>query len=90
VTSFEKTYKDKPGTFAALGYDAVSMLAEALKKGKTPEAVKDGLRTIRDFEAVTGIITVTPDGDVEKNAVILEITREGDKYVAKYKAAVNP
>ncbi len=90
VTSFGKTYNDKPGTFAALGYDSVSMLAEALKKGTTPETVRDGLHTIKDFEAVTGKITVTPDGDVEKNAVILEITREGDKYTAKYKASVSP
>ncbi len=90
VTSFEKTYNDKPGTFAALGYDSVSMLAEALKKGTTPEAVKDGLHAIKDLEVVTGKMTVTSDGDVEKNAVILGITREGDKYVAKYKATVNP
>jgi branched-chain amino acid transport system substrate-binding protein len=90
VASFEKTYNDKPGTFAALGYDSVSMLAEALKKGTTPEAVKDGLHTIKDFEAVTGKMTVTSDGDVEKNAVILEITREGDKYTAKYRATVSP
>lgn len=90
VTSFEKKYNDKPGTFSALGYDSVSMLAEALKKGTTPEMVKDGLHAIKDFEAVTGKTTVTPDGDVEKNAVILEITREGDKYLAKYKATVNP
>ncbi|MCX6984449.1 MAG: ABC transporter substrate-binding protein [Lentisphaerae bacterium] len=90
VVSFEKTFNDKPGTFEALGYDSISILAEALKKGTTPEAVKDGLHAIKDFEAVTGKTTVTPDGDVEKNAVILEITREGDKYVAKYKATVNP
>jgi branched-chain amino acid transport system substrate-binding protein len=90
VTSFEKKYDDKPGTFAALGYDSVSMLAEALKKGTSPEAVKDGLHAIKDFEAVTGKMTVTPDGNVEKNAVILEITRDGDKYTAKYRATVNP
>ena len=90
VASFEKTFNDKPGTFEALGYDSLSILAEALKKGTTPEAVKDGLHAIKDFEAVTGKTTLTPDGDVEKNAVILEITREGDKYIAKYKATVNP
>jgi branched-chain amino acid transport system substrate-binding protein len=90
VASFEKTYNDRPGAFAALGYDSLSVLAEALKKGTTPEAVKDGLHAIKDLDAVTGKITVTPDGDVEKNAVILEITREGDKYIAKYKATVNP
>jgi branched-chain amino acid transport system substrate-binding protein len=90
VASFEKKYNDKPGTFAALGYDAVSMLAEALKKGTSPEAVKDGLHAIKDFEAVTGKMTVTADGNVEKNAVILEITRDGDKYTAKYRATVNP
>ncbi|HBC85358.1 MAG TPA: hypothetical protein DCZ94_00220 [Lentisphaeria bacterium] len=90
VSSFEKTYKAKPGTFEALGYDTVSMFCEALKKGTTPETIKDGLRGIKDFEAVTGKISVTPDGNVEKNAVILEIEKDGDKYVAKYKATVNP
>ncbi|HCE43076.1 MAG TPA: hypothetical protein DET40_05980 [Lentisphaeria bacterium] len=90
VSSFDKMYKTKPGTFEALGYDTVSMLIEALKKGSTPEAVKDGLHAIKDFEAVTGKISVTSEGDVEKNAVILEIGKDGGKFVGKYKATVNP
>ncbi len=90
VTSFEKANKAEPGTFDALGYDSVSLLAEALKKGISPESVKDNLHAIKDFEAVTGRITVTPEGDVEKNAVILEIGKDGDKFAGKYKATVNP
>ena len=90
VKSFEKTYNAKPGTFEALGYDTVSMLCEALKKGTTPELVKEGMKGIKGFEAVTGKISVTLDGNVEKNAVILEIGKDGDKYAGKYKATVNP
>ncbi len=90
IADFRKKFGREPGTFEALGYDSVSMLAEALKKASTPEEVKDELLKIKDFEAVTGKLSVTPEGDVEKSAVILDIVKEGDKYTTKYMATVNP
>lgn len=80
----------RPGTFQAQGYDTASMVIAALATGATPEAIKDGLLAIKDLEAVTGSITVTPDGDAIKSAVILEIEREGERYVPKYRATIAP
>lgn len=81
----------KPGTFDALGYDSVSLLAEALKAGATPEAVRGGLAGIRNHEAVTGTISISPDGDAVKSAVILDITRTaGGAFAATYNTTVNP
>lgn len=95
VQAFVKTVSAKlgkaPGTFEAQGYDTASLLIEALKRGTTPEAVKDGLLAIKDFEAVTGSITITPDGDAVKNAPILGIVKQpGGSYATKYLETVSP
>jgi hypothetical protein len=45
---------------------------------------------IKDFNAVTGKITINKDGDAEKSAIVLEIDKNGDKYETKYKTTVNP
>ena len=88
---FEKAFGTKPGSFQALGADSVTMLAEALKTGATtPEATKDALRKLKDVELITGKTSITPDGDVEKSAVILEIRHEGEKFEAKYLSTVEP
>ena len=94
VKSFINEFKTKtqktPGTFEALGYDSILLIAEAAKKGTTPEDIKNGLLTVKDFEAVTGKITITEDGDAEKSAVIMEIVKEGDSFSKKYITTVNP
>jgi branched-chain amino acid transport system substrate-binding protein len=94
VQSFIKMYEQRaqtrPGTFEALGYDTASLLIEALKSGLTPEAVKNGLRAIGKFEAVTGTITIDAQGDAIKSAVILKIVRSGDKFATKYVTTVDP
>lgn len=80
-----------PGTFEALGYDSMTLLAEAIKSaGDDPKAIAEALRKLKDVDAVTGKITITPEGDARKNAVVLKITKEGDKYVTKYMATVEP
>ncbi len=95
VQAFVKTVSARlgkaPGTFEAQGYDTAALLIEALKHGTTSEAVKDGLLAIKNFEAVTGSITITPDGDAVKNATILGIVKQPDgSYATKYIETVSP
>jgi len=90
IKEFKSRTKKIPGTFEALGYDSVSLLAEAAANGASPESIKNALLKIKDFEAVTGKITITKDGDAEKSAVVLEIVKDGDSYTTKYKTTVNP
>jgi branched-chain amino acid transport system substrate-binding protein len=79
-----------PGSFEALGYDSVLLLAEAMKGGTTRQAIADGLRAIRGLETVSGKITITPGGDAEKDAVILKIVRDGEAFRTQYVASVSP
>ncbi|MBA4386743.1 MAG: hypothetical protein C0404_02110 [Verrucomicrobia bacterium] len=86
----KRTNGGRPGTFEALGYDSASLAAEALKSGGTPDAVVKGLFAIKDFEAVSGTITIDKGGDAIKSAVILKIVKEGDKFTTKYVTTIAP
>jgi len=91
IADYEKTFKKKPGTFEALGYDSANLVVKAIKtNGASANGVKEGLTKIKNLEAVTGKITIDVNGDAEKSAVILEIIKDGNKYSTKYKETVSP
>ena len=90
IKNFKAKYNKEPGTFEALGYDSVLLLAEAAKNGTTPDMIKNSLSKIKDFNAVTGKISITKDGDAEKSAVVQEIVKDGKVFIKKYKTTVNP
>ena len=63
----------------ALGYDAMSMIVEAIRtSGVTGEAIRRGLLNLKDFPLVTGRITITPKGESEKDVGIFEVKRSDD------------
>ncbi|HTV23424.1 MAG TPA: ABC transporter substrate-binding protein, partial [Polyangiaceae bacterium] len=88
VTDFKAKYGQEPTGLGALGYDAAIVLFAAIQRaGKTdPESVRNALAETKNFEAVSGTISINKDRDAEKSAVILAI--EGGK--AKYRATVKP
>jgi branched-chain amino acid transport system substrate-binding protein len=59
----------------ALAYDAVRLLADAIKRaGSTNRAaVRNELARTRNFEGVTGAISFDENGDPIKNGVIMQI-----------------
>jgi len=60
----------------ALGYDATSMIVEAMRSsGVTGEEIRGGLLNLKDFPLVTGQITITPKGESEKDVIIFEVRR---------------
>jgi branched-chain amino acid transport system substrate-binding protein len=88
VDDFKAKYKIEPTGLGALGYDAATVLFDAMKRaGKTePEPIKVALSQTKDFEGVTGKITIDPERNATKSAVVLKI--EGGK--AKFAATVAP
>ena len=72
-----------PGSFEALGYDAMLLLGQALQKGLRREDVPDAMRSLKDVEAVTGTISITPGGDAVKSAVILQVVKENGKHTSR-------
>lgn len=80
VGDFVRRYKDRfgqtPDALAALGYDAARVLADAIKRaGKTDgTALRDAIASTKDFQGVTGKITLGPDRNpIGKKIVIIAI-----------------
>ncbi|MCL2000660.1 MAG: ABC transporter substrate-binding protein [Planctomycetes bacterium] len=76
----------------ALGYDATSMIVEAVRSsGMTGEEIRRGLLNLKDFPLVTGRITITPKGESDKDVVIFEVRREtGNLFHAQMLKRVRP
>ena len=88
VDAYKKRYNAAPDAMAALGYDSVMILADAIRKASSaePAKIRDALATTKNFDAVTGMITMDANRDASKAAVILKV--EGGKF--KYLETVAP
>ena len=92
VTSYKEKYSLTPTAFAALGYDSVYMLKDAiLKAGKVDsEAVRAALEATNG-DYVTGHLTFNEKHNPVKGAVIVELVKGSDgKLTTVYKTTVNP
>ncbi|MEK6624949.1 MAG: ethanolamine utilization protein EutJ, partial [Bdellovibrionota bacterium] len=80
-------YKQAPGAMAALGYDAVLVLADALTRTKSmaPADIKDAINSTTNFQGITGNITIDKNRNAQKSAVVLETTANG--FVFKQKVS---
>ena len=59
VTKYRRRFSETPDHFAAQGYDAVKMVAFAVRKnGSSPAAIRTALQGLRRFPGVTGEITL--------------------------------
>ena len=87
-----KRYKRKngqaPASLVAQGYDAMMLLADAIKRAKTTERdkVREALAATKDYPAITGTITLDENRNATKSAVVLQI--QGDKFA--YKKTIEP
>lgn len=75
VQAYKAKYNATPSALAALGYDAMIILADAIRRaGSTDrEAVTKAIAETKDFPAVTGAITIDENRNARKSAVVLEI-----------------
>jgi branched-chain amino acid transport system substrate-binding protein len=78
VTKYKAKYNTLPDAFAALGYDAAKLLADAIKRagGTESQKLRDAIATTKDFPGVSGKITINAERNADKPAVILTI-RDG-------------
>ena len=75
VEKFTETYKEPPTAFAALAYDAVYMLAEAMEKAQSTDydKVVDALANINFTSGLTGNIHYEGTGDPVKSVTIIRM-----------------
>lgn len=87
VKSFNERYVARwevpSDTLAALGYDSVLMLVDALKRAGATEAAKlrDALAATKDLHGVTGTITLDERRNPTKSAVVLQVKNRRFHFV---------
>jgi branched-chain amino acid transport system substrate-binding protein len=93
IQRFAHAYRQRygnltPDAHAALAYDALRFLAEAIQRAGTTGGPKlrDALAETKDFAGVTGIISMDRDRNAVKPAVILKL--EDGKYI--YQETIQP
>jgi branched-chain amino acid transport system substrate-binding protein len=85
VTTYEQKYGAKPDSLAALGYDAMQLLAQAMQRAATldGDAIRKQIVATKDFAGVTGTISLDADRNpTGKRLVILEV-RNGQLALKK-------
>jgi branched-chain amino acid transport system substrate-binding protein len=87
VQAFINNYKAKfgmvPDCQAALGYDTVRILAEAIKRAGSTDAaaLRDAIAATKDFQGVTGKISLDAHRNASKPAVVQTIGGGHFKFV---------
>ena len=89
IALFAKKYPNKePNAFHALGADAYFVLLDAITRAKSTkgEAIRAALATTKNFQAISGKLSIGEDGNAVKPMVINVV--KGGKF--EYLTTVNP
>jgi len=90
VAAYEAEYGHPPeNAFAALGYDAMMLIADAIRRAGSadPAAIRDALADTQGLDLVTGTITYAPGSRVPTKSVTI-IGVQGGEYL--FQAEVTP
>jgi branched-chain amino acid transport system substrate-binding protein len=86
IDRYEETYGSTPDDVAALTWDSLGLMIQAIKNtgglagdlDKDRAAIKDALGQIENYKGITGTMTFTPEGDPIKCAVVVKINQQGE------------
>jgi len=75
VADYKARYNILPDALAALGYDSMKVLADAIKRagGTESATLRDAIAKTEKFAGVTGLITIDPERNAVKPAVVLKL-----------------
>jgi branched-chain amino acid transport system substrate-binding protein len=82
VKLYESDYGVKPGPSAALAYDAINLVFEAMRRVNSadPREIRKALSGIHDYKGVTGNYTFDTDRNPQKGGVIVKIVEGGERF----------
>jgi branched-chain amino acid transport system substrate-binding protein len=90
IEAFKKKFNGAlPGLFDAQGYDGVMMIADAIKRANStdPKVFKDAMASTKNFQGVSGTITIRANREPIKTPLCLLAVKDG-KFVLKAKVPV--
>jgi branched-chain amino acid transport system substrate-binding protein len=86
VTKYEKRFGAKPDSLAALGYDAMRVLADAMRRAGANfdrAKLRDAIAATTNFPVVTGIITFDQNRNPIGKRVVIEEIENGKLALRK-------
>jgi len=89
INRYKKSYKVVPDGLAAMGYDAAMVLIDAMKRAPktlTSAEIRAALAGTKNYQGVTGNITINDQRNAVKSAVVLKVS--GGQF--KYETTVKP
>jgi branched-chain amino acid transport system substrate-binding protein len=84
---FKQAFNEDAGVQAALAYEGLKLLAEAINRSKdalTPARVRDELTKLKDFGGLTGPLSFTPERQLRRPAFVVRVEETGVKTVKRY------
>ena len=84
IAKYKAKHNEIPDALAALGHDSAMILFDAMKKAGSLEgtAIAVELAKTKDFDGITGKISIDAERNAVKPAVMLEMKNGVPKYVA--------
>ncbi len=78
VSEIRKRYGRNPEANASLGYDAMKILAESIRKANSLDgkAIRDQIAATKDYQGVSGTITMGPERDPIKPVAMIKIENQ--------------
>ena len=91
VSAYRKKFGHDPDSIAALGYDAMKVLGDAITRANSTDGpkVRDALASA-DVAGVTGRLKMNAKRNVDKPAVIQEVTYQNGDVKFVYKTTIAP
>lgn len=86
VRDYQAKYGKPPATFAGNAYDAVNMIAEAIKKAGPDRAkIRDAIEGLKDHVGVTAVYSYAPDDHfgAKADSVVLLTVKDGKFALAQ-------
>ncbi len=83
IKKYKERYGDTPDGLAALGYDSAKVLVEAMARTADlkPSQIRDEIAKTKDFNGVTGKITIDAQRNAVKPAVIVKVDGNINRFV---------
>ncbi|MDR2073484.1 MAG: ABC transporter substrate-binding protein [Spirochaetaceae bacterium] len=85
IDTYNARYGYIPDDVAALTYDAVNIVLQAIQNAgltgniaQDRDNLKDAIASLKNFDGITGKMNFTPDGDPQKEAVVVRISDSGE------------
>jgi branched-chain amino acid transport system substrate-binding protein len=89
VQKYKERYKQTPDSLAALGYDAMKTLADAMKRATKLDgpSLRDAISQTKGLVGVTGTINIGPDRNATGKSLVIEEIKNGQLTL---KATIDP